>query len=473
LDKDRFKTVQFGLRASVPYYAKNAGRLREGGNLSVGRVNGFKEINMKKLLLVGMAALLLAAAVSAQTEADFEVELTADGAGVVIKKYVGKALQVRIPAAIQGMPVKEIGQEAFLATASKRGTWQRITSVVIPEGVTKIGNSAFNGWLFHAWTGYSEAIGSLTSVTIPASVTDIGDEAFRGQVALTSVTLPKGLSKAGESIFEDCTALKTVTIPEGVTVIGGNMFSGCTALAAITIPASVTSIGASAFYKTGLTSITWPAGIAAIPGNIGESPPGIFENCTKLTRVVLPEGVTTIGRNAFKGCTALVSIALPSTIFEIQNGAFNGCTALTTVTFPGAVKAIYFSGERSYGGDKDGGLNTSQCPKLNLATQAALRRIGAGSRIVAIPAGVTEIGERAYRNRGLNAVIIPPSVTAIGKGAFYGNSGLNTITIGANVNITHDWNALAFEKFFIEAYSDNGKKAGVYKYAGGAWTYTE
>jgi hypothetical protein len=319
------------------------------------------------------------------------------------------------------MPVKEIGgsriyvengafQDAVFSDSNSYGvqTVQGITSVIIPEGVTKIGAEAF---AYQDRNGTRP--GTLTSITIPNSVTDIGSKAFSNQ-AITSVTLPKGLSKVGEGIFENCKALKTVTIPEGVTTIGITMFNGCTALAAITIPQSVTSIGKGAFNATGLTSITWPASIAALPGGgyIGGTPVGgIFENCTKLTSVVLPEGVQSIGYYAFNGCTALTSIALPSTIIEIQDGAFRGCTALTTVTIPEAVKAIYFNG-----------------------------------------------------------VILPPSVTTIGSGAF-DDTYLTSITIGADVNIGRN----AFYLYFINFYDQNGKKAGVYKYDGdrGTWTYTE
>jgi hypothetical protein len=210
------------------------------------------------LLFIGLCA----AAVSAQTEADFVVDLTADGAGVVIKTYVGKALQVRIPATIQGMPVREIAEFAFsggreighyalfgggqgsnsptdpptvytVKDLMGKIVRQGITSVVIPEGVTKIGMRAFV-------TIGSLNSASLASVTIPNSVTEIGDGAFSGQ-PLTAVTLPRGLTKAGRGIFEGCT-LRTVTIPEGVRVIGERMFWGCTALSTITIPQSVTSI---------------------------------------------------------------------------------------------------------------------------------------------------------------------------------------------------------------------------------------
>jgi len=224
--------------------------------------------------------------------------------------------------------------------------------------------------------------------------------------------------------------------------------------------------------------------------------------------VTLPEGLTTIGSNTFKGCTALVSIALPSTILKIQQGAFSGCTALTSVTAPDSVKSLYL------GGNDNGGLTTASCPKLNIATQALLRRIKSDTvtQIIAngvtkikdneyaddesigtviIPDSVTSIGEGAFRNcKNLSSLTIGKNVTSIGKNAFYGsqltsviipdsvttigegvfcidsseNTKLLSITIGSNVSLVlPGWSIDgSFGGNFEEAYNDNGKQAGTY-----------
>jgi hypothetical protein len=155
-------------------------------------------------------------------EADFTVGLTEDGEGAVIKGYKGRAPQVRIPATIQGMPVKELGEGAFVGRV-------QITSVVIPDGVTTIGRSALAGQQ------------KLTSITIPNTVTAIGDE-----------------------VFGDCKALRSITIPNSVTSIGARVFEDCTNLESITIPNSVASIGDRAFTSSGLRSITWPASVTKL-----------------------------------------------------------------------------------------------------------------------------------------------------------------------------------------------------------------
>ena len=106
-----------------------------------------------------------------------------------------------------------------------------IESVVIPDGVTSIGDYAFYG------------CSSLTSITIPDGVTRIGKGAFRYCSSLTSITIPDGVTNIDKSVFDSCSSLTSITIPDGVTRIGESSIRTCTSLISITIPNSVTSIG--------------------------------------------------------------------------------------------------------------------------------------------------------------------------------------------------------------------------------------
>ena len=223
-----------------------------------------------------------------------------------------------------------------------------LTSITIPEGVTRIGNYAFmsctgltsivvaggntkynsgNGANCIIETATNTLIAGCKTTVIPNSVTSIGSSAFNGCKGLTSITIPSSVTSIGERAFEDCTGLTSITIPEGVTRIGNYAFMSCSGLTSITIPSSVTIIGKWTFFDcTGLTSITIPEGVTSI----GDS---AFRGCTGLTSITIPEGVTSIGNDAFFGCKGLTSITIPEGVTSIGNSAFSECISLTSVTF--------------------------------------------------------------------------------------------------------------------------------------------
>jgi hypothetical protein len=111
----------------------------------------------------------------------------------------------------------------------------KIKGVVLPDGLTDIGDRAF-----HACT-------NLTSIGFPDSIETIGGYALYGCTGLTSIDFPANLVSVGESAFDGCTGLADITLPEGFITIGIWAFNGCAAITNISFPASLTAIGANAF----------------------------------------------------------------------------------------------------------------------------------------------------------------------------------------------------------------------------------
>ncbi|MEE1012275.1 MAG: leucine-rich repeat domain-containing protein, partial [Acutalibacteraceae bacterium] len=211
--------------------------------------------------------------------------------------------KVTLPDSITG-----IGSRAFDMCRS-------MTEINIPDNVTSIGSDAF-----HYCT-------SLTEITIPAGVTRIEEGVFYHCSNLTNINLPKNLEYIGSVAMGMCENLKKLIIPDGVTAIADNTFYGA-GLTEITIPDSITAIGDYAFYScSGLTEITIPNSVTAIAE-------GAFAFCSSLTEITIPDSVTVIGKAAFYSCSGLTEITIPDSVTTIGESAFLDCSKLATVNVP-------------------------------------------------------------------------------------------------------------------------------------------
>ena len=342
----------------------------------------------------------------------------------------------------------------------------RAGDYAIPDGVTGIGDNAFDGCKGLIGVTIPEGVMSigdeafyecegLTSATIPEGVTSIGDYAFYRCSGLTSMTIPASVKSIGEGAFSLCEGLTSITILEGVTSIGDEAFYRCSGLTSITIPASVTSIEANPFSgcllqyieassnnlvyeavdgvlfnKQQKVLVAFPGGRAgdyAIPDGMVAIGDGAFYECKGLAVITIPEGVTHIGVGAFNS-SGLTGVIIPDSVTAIGDGAFARCTSLTSAILPEGVTHI-------------GDAVFSWCEDLTSVTiPASVTSIGdhafSGCKrltSVTIPESVAHIGYYAFGSSGLTSITIPGSVTRIGDDAFHGCERLTSVIIQEGV----------------------------------------
>ena len=228
----------------------------------------------------------------------------------------------RITALVIGDGVTTIGDRSFYGC-------EALATVTLPEGITTIGNSAF----------YS-CVG-LTEVLLPQTLTAIGDYAFSWCETLAALELPASLERIGAYAFASCASLTEVQLSAAVTQVGTAAFSSCTALTQIVVdpenPAYSSDSAGVLFDKDGTTLLAFPGGRTeryVAPTGTATIADRAFYGCAGLTEVQLPEGVTSIGYSAFAWCDALKTVTLPQTLERISGYAFSRCEALTGITLP-------------------------------------------------------------------------------------------------------------------------------------------
>ena len=372
-----------------------------------------------------------------------------------------------------------------------------LNTIVIPNSVTSIGISAFDGcsglteviWnarnvqdfqdnssrpfsgcdrltdfvfgeeVEHIPAYLCRELTLLNTIVIPNSVTSIGTNAFSFCRGLTKVSIPNSVKTIGNWAFYRCTGLTTVTIGNSVTSIGNRAFYSCTSLTEVSIPNSVKTIEFRAFEGcTGLKTVT----IGNSVTTIGES---AFYSCTSLTEVSIPNSVTSIGSGAFEDCSGLKTVTIGNSVTTIGDGTFNGCTSLKTVIWNARNVQDTFLSEtwipKPPFPDSDRltefvfGEEVEYIPAYLCYQLASLKKLVIGNSVtsignhaffccsglteVTIPNSVTSIGDYAFADcTGLTEITIPNAVTTIEGYAFTRCTGLKTVTIGNSVTTIED-----------------------------------
>ncbi len=213
-----------------------------------------------------------------------------------------------------------------------------LSDITIPDSVTSIGISAFEGT-------------ALDSVTINPLIIDICHRAFFNCPNLHIVNFNADSSYSYAPIFDSCPNLSSFNIGSNVKRLPRSILEGYTGVRSITIPSSVKWIDYHAFSSAFLSIVNFNPNICAgqsfycdrpfygcpnlttfnIGSNVQKLPNGLLEECTGLDSITIPNTVRVIGERAFYNCINLSSVELGDGVHFIYNQAFAGCTSLSSI----------------------------------------------------------------------------------------------------------------------------------------------
>ena len=261
----------------------------------------------------------------------------------------------------------------------------------------------FKEKMIQPWSAYDDQI---RKVVIEKGITSVGCYSFMKCKNLESVQLPNSLKVIGSYAFNECESLKEIKIPDSVERIYQCAFADCKKLKSVQLSKNLTELDDGAFEFTGLTKIVIPDGVKSI----GYS---TFCFCEDLKEVTLPNSLQSIFGSAFLYCTSLTAVTFPDSLEYIGGKAFNNCKKLKTVKFGNRLQEI---ADKAF----------EFCESLNnIVLPNSMKTIAEGafsgcSALTSVKFGdnITEIGEDAFAGCSMNELILPKNLEELGEGAF-------------------------------------------------------
>ena len=345
------------------------------------------------------------------TYGDFQYKIEDDNS-CTITDYDGMASSLSIPSAINGHTVKQIDTGAL----SDNGI---ITSVTIPNGVTTIGFSAFNGCI------------KLEKIKFSSNLDTVCENAFNNTKWFNNQS--NGLVYVGKVAYKykgDMPRNTKITVKSDTVSISESAFKDCANLTAILIPSSVKHIDKYAFYNCqGLTKLNFNDGIERIENDA-------FGSCEKLTSVNFSETLKSIGAFAFVECKKLSEITIPQSVTSVGEYAFSGCENLASVTVSDDLPYV---GGRAF--EKTKWLKSQPDGVVYIGKSAyGYKGDMPKNTELSLKSGITNIsGYAFYEEKNLTSVKIPETVSRIGNWAFLDCEGLKNVNIPDGVKRIESW----------------------------------
>ncbi len=386
--------------------------------------------------------------------------------------------------------VTSIGDYAFYSFESSSNLLLPRINLILPEGLTTIGEYAF-------------AESDLCGVTIPSTVISIGYRAFYNS-EITELIISDGVKEIGDYAFW-ATKITELSIPDSVVSIGAHAFQQCTSLTRVSIGAGVESIGDYAFHWCGNISdgitvsednscyasldgvlfnksmtelilyagettenYTVPDGVEKIasyafycnddfssiefPDSLLEIGEYAFYKCSSLTKIHFSEQLEIIGEDAFAYCDAITELVLPDSLVTIESLAFYKCEALETVSVGSGLAVI--AGSNPFSGDSslkeisvsedNSWFYTEDGVLFDKNKTLICYPVAKSGTSYTVPDGTTAIGAWAFGSvvtsySKLESVVIPDSVVNIGDAAFCSCINLTNVDFGEGVKYIDYW----------------------------------
>lgn len=389
-----------------------------GGEQTVDTENGISLNDIKSLILPNETVFLYGETnelfMNCTTLEHIELPSNLENIGEYMFSGCSGLTSITIPESVSG-----IGENAFAECDS-------LSSITIPDSVIYMAYSVFDGCdnLQHITIGNGmenisdiglSSIYSLKSLTIGDSVTCVPSEGLEYLNNLETVSLGSSVTDIGSYAFGGCSSLSSITISADDVYIGEFAFSNCTSLTSIELPGAMTAINEGLFENcSGLRNIVIPSGITSVYNasypNDGTAP---FEGCSNLTSITLGEGMSEIPSYLFDSCTALESIEIPDSITHLGGGAFYSCSNISNIILHEGLLSIdaYNLLPNTYYGDESVGVSLSIPDSVSSITStfgySTLADVTVGS-------GVTSLEEGIFANcTNLTRIVITGNITEI------------------------------------------------------------